>query len=512
MVTFKKYCESYNPTAHVDFSVVETTSPEKLKVIEWENQLFKQSIPTRKENEAVLGVVGNSSQLLRHIEQYKDLGFQEENMYICEIQEKTWQGLVDEANRLESEGVIKKTNLAKRIYNHDLFKKATEIPNLTHIDFDETRTHETLKEDVNYFYTNCEQLKTLCIVKNLRRGADVNVPNELEYLVDIMNSHLQIASKNRLISFLRKGVKMVMYGYDNIELSLNNSIKNFPHLSALYDSYKRTMVSFIFTTEGNWPRRKSKSQQNTTNGRNFIEALRRVHKIIVDTNNNIAYDQFKSLVATLKNEIASLRGQLTPFQLYVFTRLEKFKLYASLFQAAMEDRYLDPATNKNIDQTTYSEVELTPQKVHGRLFSVFYKEPYTFLLKGLKAFYKPVFKNYITDVSTIFEKYDEFSPQVLDAEVSAETMNTFQRDAYGSGVWEGSLSSSLCRYMKNDSERAQEYTYFHNLYEIVCRTLPYVLGSHVKSIKVNIYSNPKQGSSIGIKIEFLDVYNTPKRK
>ena len=333
MVTFQMFYEAYNKQAHADFSVVETTSPEKLKVIEWENQLFKQSVPTRKKNEAVLGVVGNDSQLLRHIEQYRDLGFREENMYICEIQQAAWQGLVDEAVRLESEGIIKKTNLSERIYNHDIFEIATEIPNLTHIDFDETRSPVTLEDDVEYFYTICEQLKTLCVVKTIRQVPDVTLPAEVNPLLQVFSRDLQNlpnATRLNYTSSVRTGIQMVMYGYDRVEIILNRIYKNFPQLSVMRNSYKSkpTMVSFIFTTEGNWPEDQTNSQQNTKRAQSLIVALRRIHTIIVETKDYDAHDQFKSLVATLKNKLASLRGQLTPFQLHVSRELAKFDVSA----------------------------------------------------------------------------------------------------------------------------------------------------------------------------------------
>lgn len=322
MITFKTYCEV---TGHADFSVVKTTSPEKLKVIEWENKYFKQSVPSRKMYEQVLGVVGHGSQLLRHIKQYIDLGFREENIFICEIQEAAWRSLQVAAKRLESQGLIKNTNLASRIYHRDLIEVASELRYLTHIDFDETRSVTTLGEDVHTLYSVCPYLKTLCIVKTNRHNLGLTYLDEFEEFF-IMLKERQGASE---ASKFARGVHMVLYINDNVEMVMNDVQQEMPHLSMLHNRYKYApaMISFIFTTEGNWPEESHHSQQNIKYATNFLKTLKNIHTTIIQNSDYDMFQRFNKFINQLKEAITIIKkdvGELTPFQQAVEQGLAKY--------------------------------------------------------------------------------------------------------------------------------------------------------------------------------------------
>ena len=86
MLTFEQYLQEKN--------FVSTSTPTKLGVISNENQFITHFYPRRGPYDQVVGVVGEAKTGLdRHIDQYRNLGFKDENIFIFEIALEEYKNL-----------------------------------------------------------------------------------------------------------------------------------------------------------------------------------------------------------------------------------------------------------------------------------------------------------------------------------------------------------------------------------------------------------------------------------
>lgn len=79
------------------FEKKETQSKRKQQIEQAEVDFLK----IKAGNSYVVGLVGNRKGLLAHVNRYKNMGFKEENIIICEIDRETHRGLTAEKSKLK---------------------------------------------------------------------------------------------------------------------------------------------------------------------------------------------------------------------------------------------------------------------------------------------------------------------------------------------------------------------------------------------------------------------------
>jgi hypothetical protein len=224
---------------------INTTTADKLAVINNENLFINHFIPTRNNSEQIVGVVGEAkSGLQRHLEQYANLGFQERNIYIFEILLHEYKNLWYTNNNVIKSfanivmGDIFKPMMYKRTPNFDISK-------VTHVDADITTTLNTdLTEEVRHTFTIYPNLKSAVFVHSLR-NTDLRSPEVLKYLE---RSYIQkyimflkgmsAKSKDAYVTAFRNVLEVYLTGTVGRNVMLNELFKAFPNYSFLVQNYQ----------------------------------------------------------------------------------------------------------------------------------------------------------------------------------------------------------------------------------------------------------------------------------
>lgn len=246
----------YNLFETANFAKTSTTTLNKLDVIDWENQQFKRAMPTRGANETVIGVVGNSGGLERHIRQYLDLGFKYKNIYLVDLQSNVASSLRRKAEALEQRGTFPRNgSLSSRIFHEDILIMARKLPNVTHIDFDGTASIKNLVEFAQML-ASISTVKSFCIVVSARAGTKQSYEFGSSSPEKAANALYQAMKQNKPAGFFtdqeiskfKKGVFDLALDQNFQQQMLIRALQSIKKFSGAYKSYLGTnaMVSYIF--------------------------------------------------------------------------------------------------------------------------------------------------------------------------------------------------------------------------------------------------------------------------
>ena len=279
MITFRQFFSILSEATRNKFTELSTTTDNKIDVINWENKNFKKAVGSRGEDEVVLGVVGNEEGLYRHIKQWEDLGFKQENMYIVDYDGAVVERLKQQARKLaggienEKTGMLSKiddTGLDQRITEDNILDKAEQLvkegKNLTHVDYDGTELITNLPLDAQLL-ADLNTVKTFAIVNTKRAAyefADVieNRGNEMtedelnllkacEKIYNGIKKNIESKKRDSLASAFKRGALYMFFSYDDLANyydQLKSLLKDFEISYDLYAGVQNTpMTSFIFS-------------------------------------------------------------------------------------------------------------------------------------------------------------------------------------------------------------------------------------------------------------------------
>lgn len=279
MITFRQFFSILSEATRNKFTELSTTTDNKIDVINWENKNFKKAVGSRGEDEVVLGVVGNEEGLYRHIKQWEDLGFKQENMYIVDYDGAVVERLKQQARKLaggienEKTGMVSKiddTGLDQRITEDNILDKAEQLvkegKNLTHVDYDGTELITNLPVDAQLL-ADLNTVKTFAIVNTKRaayefadvienRGSEMtedelNLLKACEKIYNGIKKNIESNKRDSLASAFKRGALYVFFSYDDLANyydQLKSSLKDFEISYDLYAGVQNTpMTSFIFS-------------------------------------------------------------------------------------------------------------------------------------------------------------------------------------------------------------------------------------------------------------------------
>lgn len=246
----------YNLLETANFAKTSTTTLNKLDVIDWENQQFKKALPTRGVDEKVIGVVGNSGGLERHVRQYLNLGFKYKNIYLVDLQSNVASSLRRKADSLEQQGILPKNgNLSSRIFHEDILVMARKVPNVTHVDFDGTASIKNLVEFAQML-ASIPSVKSFCIVVSARAGSKQAYEFGSSPLEKAANAIYQAMKQNKSAGFFtdqeiskfKKGIFDLALDQNFQQQMLIRALQSIGKFSGAYKSYLGTnaMASYIF--------------------------------------------------------------------------------------------------------------------------------------------------------------------------------------------------------------------------------------------------------------------------
>ena len=394
MITFEQVYKELLAEA-ADFSVTPTDHNRKRKVIEWENKLIKSAFPERGANEAVLGVVGESGGLERHVEQWLELGFKMQNINIVDNQEKAAESLKQKAGAEKD----KYGDLSSRISQADIIDKAKEIDNLTHIDFDGVATITKLPEFAEKLAA-MKNLKSFVIVVSQRgttkvdANADKAQAKSLDkggalYGFDEVNSDefdyeiIQTANKiwksfdtlydqklierkdykDQIKSNFKRAALSVLFSYSKIAEFYKELSKKLNDYEIAYTSYtgkNMPMASFVFL-KGSGIISKEEQKQYATNKLTtgmvndmFAALFRLIDFLAIDSKNygkNIQEYKLNELLAYMLKRIKNkeyndeiseyLNKKIGKLKTYITDLLSRQTMLKTQMKNLTDDKYID---------------------------------------------------------------------------------------------------------------------------------------------------------------------------
>lgn len=241
---------------------ISTTTENKLEVIANENKFIKNFIPSRGEQEQIVGVVGEAkSGLQRHLNQYQDLGFDINNVFIYEILRSEYMNLRYFNGVLSKMSGKKATIIWGNIFTPKMTKK---VPNLnlaavTHADVDITTTLNTdLTNEIEHTFITYPNLASAVFVHSLR-NTDLRSPKvedffEQQYIQKLFKYiKKHIVSGDTYVSALKNVIEVYLLGNTSRNRMFNKLAKTFPNDSFLIQNYQgkgpMTSVAVVKNTE-----------------------------------------------------------------------------------------------------------------------------------------------------------------------------------------------------------------------------------------------------------------------
>jgi hypothetical protein len=235
-----------------------TTSKPKLNVIEWENALINNVSPHRSLDEELVGLVGNPEGLMRHIDQWKRIGFRPANMMVVEKNRQLAQQLQQQCKHLATY-YPSLNKLTQNIYNADMFKFLEKRgENVTHVDFDGISSISTLRPTLENIAVSCPRIKTAVVVMTTRTGLDEahanrafsqqgkHLQKDAEYFIGILH-HIdppRAAAFRRVLFLLDKQTDL----YEEI---INDILQeDGDYVDLKYNVYKPRMISVVASFDG----------------------------------------------------------------------------------------------------------------------------------------------------------------------------------------------------------------------------------------------------------------------
>jgi hypothetical protein len=228
---------------------ISTWTENKLAVIGKENSFIKGFIPSRNENEQVVGVVGDAKTgLKRHINQYVDLGYNPKNIYIFELLRQEYQNLLYHNSLLQNKiNIIKGDIFKPRILAS---KSNLNVDFVTHADVDITSgLPSSLTNEINQKLKAYPNLNSLVLVHTSRSQilhTRMNF-NQNEVFNKLFEFAKILYGKNGpvYISSLRNIIEYFVHGSTGKTVIFEEVFNSFPQHSFLVQAYrgKGPMVS-----------------------------------------------------------------------------------------------------------------------------------------------------------------------------------------------------------------------------------------------------------------------------